>query len=539
MALVSIKIKELDNAKKYAGKARDEAEDYRDALYDKIITKMNSYSGSGSSYISTAKRLVNDKRSELSDKGDSFRTLGNDIGTLKTNIVNAETQLTNKIEQVVGNFCSKYDLKSERSFWEKLCDFLVPDWKEDFFKRVSVAFKNWYRYKGGKEFMGMVGKVLLFVGAVVALVAACIALPGLVAALGAALAAGAGVLSATAALVGGIASVITLTIGLATAVVQVGYAIQSFCAATGGDPIWGRRYSTHANEEDVFSSLRRNGQYEFATALEITNIVASVASIITSFINLGVSLHNAGGLKNFFKNGIANIKNNLKNFKVDPAKMAKTLFFKDGKTILGTIKNGLKMMSNTWSIIEGGAETLLGRDPNAFVNSLLKSFGSTLDIAVGYLNKLSTRDLFVDSYEKFQGDANKAWKEPNHDVLQRRADAAYGFLKDFEFKTSTGEMITTVLKNIPSLVTQVQDLVIGGGLTLTDFQYDNGKRFEDGLKSFSSFEKILPKAFEMTGIQMPKGWMDGIVKTAFSVTIDMAIIKGTTMAGIGIVNAFT
>lgn len=544
MALISIKIKEFDNAKGYSGDAKDEALDYRDALNDKIISKMNKYSGSGSSNISQAKKLVNEKRTQLSDKADSFGQLEKDIGTLRTNIVNAETNLTNKIETVVGNFCNKYGLKSERSLFAQFFDWAfgdIDDALAKFFKNISVNFKNWYRYNGGKEKLAMVGKILLGVVALVALVAAVIALPGLVAALATAIATGAGVLSAIGALVGGVATLVTASIGLATAVVQAGYAVQSYTAASGNDPVWGRRYATHSDEEDVFSALRRNGHYDLAHHLEVANIIASAISIVTSITGFAGSVKNAGGWKNFFKNGIANIKSNWKNFTKDPGKLLKQLLWKDTKTAFKTLQNAGKMIANVWDVGASALETMVGTDTNAFVNSLLKAFGSTADMAIGYLNKLSQQDLFtkmslgtnIDAYQKLANDA-KANNSLDAARLQRQADIAYAFIKDLKLTSSTGDLIKTLTKDLPKHIADIQNVVIGDNLTQFNFQYDDGTRFGDSLKSWTSFEKMLPKVFDLTGIEMPKGWLGTTLKVALVSSIKIPTLQ--VLSGAVLVN---
>lgn len=514
MALISIKIKEFDNAKGYSGDAKDEALDYRDALNDKIISKMNKYSGSGSSNISQAKKLVNEKRTQLSDKADSFRQLEKDIGTLRTNIVNAETNLTNKIETVVGNFCNKYGLKSERSLFAQFFDWVfgdIDDALAKFFKNISVNFKNWYRYNGGKEFISMVGKVLLVVVAVVALVAAVIALPGLVAALGAAIAAGAGVFAAGMALAGGIAAVITASIGLVTAIVQVGYAMASYGSAASGDPVWGRRYDTHADEETFQSSLRRLGMYTIANVVDVVNTIASVISIVSSAVNLLSNISKAGGLGHFLKQSFANFKTNIGHIKTNSS-VLKTLFTGSTKKVLTTIKNSAKIAASVLQLTEDLSNGLGGEAWADF-------FGDLANVTVSYLHKLGEKDLLVsyraDEYSAKLKEAQRNEKlltdkhsskivtlEEYYDIRQaqhttetyQKLSDMYSNLNDgLDLGASFGGDIQSMIKDGFDLTADIESYVKINTSTLSNFKFDNGDRLLDSFKPITGFDKLFKK----------------------------------------------
>lgn len=517
MALISIKIKEFDNAKGYSGDAKDEALDYRDALNDKIISKMNKYSGSGSSNISQAKKLVNEKRTQLSDKADSFGQLEKDIGTLRTNIVNAETNLTNKIETVVGNFCNKYGLKSERSLFAQFFDWAfgdIDDALAKFFKNISVNFKNWYRYNGGREVINLVGAIIGVVAAVVGIVIAALASCVIVA----------------------VAGVIAGIIALATSVVQLVYAARSVAAASSDDPVWARRYETYSEKETLQSTLRRMGAYEIATIVDVVNIICTVITIVGDAVDFIKDVKKLGGIKNFVKQTFANFKTNLGNIKNactkwgDEMAMAWktfttsngtaekfrnfTSFIKQGfkgldnfaflKTLFsasdtkGKLKNFSSMLKITIGTFDLTKDLADGKN-----DAWAEYFGKITDVAAGYLLKMGQKDLMAEfkagDYASKMKDVGKQFQKT--DYAQKASQLYESLSQKYTSALDKSKIGSNLFKDVydafkdgVGVIKDGADVIAGFNLTLDNFKYDSGDRgLVSDIESCLTFEKLFKK----------------------------------------------
>lgn len=402
MALISIKIQDLKDARDRSDKVAQKAEDYSDALEKQILSKINSYSGSWTSNMTTAQTNLNKKRNELEEKKAGFDGLKADLNQLQADIVYEENRLTNRIEDIVGSYCNKYGLEADKSWWEKLAEFLINDEVLEWFKSIARSIdagiriiKNWYRYGGGREFVNAVGKVLLAVGAVVGFVLATIATFGAV-----------GVWATIVA----VAGLVTSAIALADSLLAVRDACKALDAAQSGDPVWARRYETHSNNVTLTGELRRQGQYTLANVIDVVNVVCSIIEIADFGVNLvkgfkklnGKNLVDKG--KDFFKTLKTNFKANLSNF--DNPDFAVWYFFGDTKKTLKTVKNGIGMLATGTEVFRLVSNGDVVGGLKEFGTSAFKTVWSTANSLAGknligeYLKDNATNMDFLTSVVK-------------------------------------------------------------------------------------------------------------------------------------------
>lgn len=400
MALITIRESEFKDAASDLGKVVDRIEDYRKALDDKILEKINDYADSNSENMSNAASDIREKRRQLDTMADDMRNLQKNANALRDHIITAERNLTDRIEQIVNEYCDKYGLDSEKDFWTQLFEAITPDWLEEFFKDISAwvaerfrDLKNWYRFEGGREIMNAVIKGLFAALAVIGLIAATLFTGGTIWAV-----------------IAGVAGIIGAAIALVDSIIQLGYALEAADAASRNDPVWARRYETHSNNEGMTSSMRRLGQFKLANVIDVVDIVCSAIDIIDSAVKIGKTLHKFRNLdmnkgkglweqgKNFFATFKSNLKFNWEQI-TSCKEMRKLYFAKDLKTKLGTVSTGLKALSlvlnhsfdffnGDWNFFEAGKEVLseglsfitkLGSEPltNESINQILDNFEST------------------------------------------------------------------------------------------------------------------------------------------------------------------
>ncbi|MBR6524537.1 MAG: hypothetical protein IKT57_01040 [Clostridia bacterium] len=340
--LITIKINKLEDAIDKCDSAVKKLEEYSDDIYTKVQRKMNSYSGSWTTNLSTASTQISQKKSDLSKHADAISTYKSNITSVKNNAVSVDNAISNKINSLMGGFKRKYGIQEETGFFAALWALVPEGWK-DFFRNIKAGWENmiadvkeWYRYDGGKEAVLLIAATFAFVAAAIGVALAFLATGPFIVVL-------AGVLSAI--------------IGFATATVALGYASEAYSQAKNGNKIKASRSTYHSGKETFASMMRRMGNYEFANLIDVVDMVSSLISIgytIYQFKKIITQKGVISRLKNAVKKGFKDFGKNLKKGFTDSFKnLTKFKDFKDKADLAKTLKAWKNITSGFSAALKG------------------------------------------------------------------------------------------------------------------------------------------------------------------------------------------
>lgn len=268
---ITINTARLKDAIKDSGDAAQRFRDYASAIDNKVMSKIDNYSGSHGGNISAARSKLNAKKRELNRKASSFDTFKNDLNNFREDVITRENGLKGRIKSLFQEFGKKYNINTDKTILDHIIDFgcglfgIDGSKFRNVFAKVGQNFQaikervsNWYRAQGGKEIIDAVLAVAIAIATVVIAVAAIIGTGGLVAVL----------------------AVVAAVCAFANALVQVIHASKAVWSAAHGDLVTASRENMHADNEGFASALRRLGLYEAATAFAITDAISSIAMVI-------------------------------------------------------------------------------------------------------------------------------------------------------------------------------------------------------------------------------------------------------------------
>lgn len=425
--MIEINTAKLESAANNAGRAAEECRTYVSLIDSKVMREINSYSGERSGNISDAQNRINQKRKKLMDKARSLDSYETKIRTFRTNVINQEERLKGKIQSLYGDFKRDYGIDSEPNWFERFLDTIglgaIKDFfyhARNFFQSIVEHIKNWYKYQGGKELLEAVASLVITIltvaGAIYALVT------------------GQGVLFVV------LLAAVCKTLNSCVSAV---YEAQAMSYALVGDTIRASRNQYHADSENFGSFLRRVGQYEWATAFDVTDTVASILQFITGGWNFIKNMQDAGGLKAMLTGSVDSFKNNISAFKdgiknglkhiaeknpVKPGDAIKAL--KDGMSVLKNLVAGdggkvADTVANNFfkyfmSVPISNSETTAdGKSINKMFNDIGDSV-KLIDSGIKTMDKVvslfDSQDSFNFNYNANSGKAVSNWKIPILDM---------------------------------------------------------------------------------------------------------------------------
>lgn len=277
MSTASISYSSIKNA---AGEARDVAkklDKYADSINSTVYKKLNSYNGSWTSNITSARSKADAKISDLRTQAGKYRDYANELDDLKTECESVDGTVKSKVSSLTASFKAAHGInnnvvvntisyfftsignssKAGRWINEKTDQI---DTGLDYLKQ---SIEDWYDYNGGKE---------LVKGIVVAAIEIVVGVLSVVAAV-AAILAGGWTVALAAALIGGVIAAVNGFVNLANEIRAHGYADD--------DPATAKRKSDLNTLQDTLR-VETDSEFwhTFATGIDIVNIVCSVISIV-------------------------------------------------------------------------------------------------------------------------------------------------------------------------------------------------------------------------------------------------------------------
>lgn len=424
--MIEINTAKLENAADNAGRAAEECRTYVSLLDSKVMREINSYSGERSGNISDAQNRINQKRQRLMEKSQSLRNYESKIRNFGANVINQEERLKNKIVDLYGEFKKEYGIDSDPSWIDQFLDAIGMGTIKDFFyharnavQSIGEHIKNWYKYQGGKEFLQAVAAIAVTVLAVVSAFAAIIS--------------GAGVIAC---LIAGLAALCTTL----NSAVSAAYQLQAMAGAAAGNTIQASRSLYHGDSETFGSFLRRVGQYEWATAFDVTDTVSSVLQFLSGGKKLLNNLKDVGGLKDMLKGGVDSFKDNISAFKDGFQNGLKHITEKNPVDTIKALKDGMSVLKNLVAGDGGKAADTVANNffkyfmsvPNSnsettadgkSINKMFNGIGDTvklIDSGIKTMDKVvslfDSQDSFNFNYNANSGKAVSNWKIPILDM---------------------------------------------------------------------------------------------------------------------------
>lgn len=356
MAEVTIVYKELEQAAEKAREIATACNQYEDELQSKVCGKVPGVAPSplpaGNSRLSTANMYVKNKKRQLSDKSSNYKDFAKRCDSLSTNAENADKRVGVQVNNSRENFLKDHPgLKGDG--WDAFIATLITEvpvlgwlvdrhndiqnWKRD----VKNNIRKWYEIDGGKKIVDTALAVVGIVVAAVILVDAAIAAVAAVAAI-ASIGTFLSALGAVAGLVGAVIGAVNASVNLGT----------QLTANSCKDPAFANYYG---KQNDLATVLKKktfrgkyrnwnNGSMKWANALEITETVCAVVSIVKGvadiFKSSGIRDMCGKTVKGKALNG-----NEVDVFKYDFSKVKKTFTTKEGWSKMGKcIKTNWKNM---------------------------------------------------------------------------------------------------------------------------------------------------------------------------------------------------
>jgi len=464
--MIEINTAKLESAADYAGRAAEECRTYVSLLDSKVMREIRSYSGERSGNISDAQNRINQKRQKLMEKSQSLRSYETKIRNFRSNVINQEERLKGKIESLYGDFKREYGIDSDDHWYDWIVDCLGLGGLKDFFYHAHIAFqsmwehvKNWYKYQGGKEFLQAVAAITITVLSVVSAIAAIVS--------------GAGVVAC---LIAGLAALCTTLNSAVSAV----YQLKALLGAVAGDTIHASRNLYHGDSENFGSFLRRIGQYEWATAFDVTDTISSVLQLISGGRKFIKSFQDAGGLRALLMRTADSFKDNIASFKDGIKNGLKHITWKNPVKVTDALKDGMSVLKNlaageggkafdtianrffkqfTSTLISYPEKTADGKRINQLANSRMFNgigdFIKQIDSGTKTMDKVvslfDSQNSFNFSYNAKSGKAVSSWKIPILDMKVGDFSSISKFTKGVLGSKTLGSLFTQPVVNTASL----------------------------------------------------------------------------------------
>lgn len=313
MSTASISYSSLRNA---AGEARDVAkklDKYADSINSSVYKKLNSYDGSWTGNITSARSKANAKISALRSEAGKYRDFAEELEDLKTECDTVDKAVKSKVSYLTASFKSAHGIKNNvvvntiSYFFTSIGNSTnAGRWLNEKTDKIDSgidylkqSIEDWYDYNGGKEFVkGILVGVLEIAIAVVGVVILFL-----------------GTISGVWAVIAAIATVVAAVISVVNGFTNIINEFRAYGYAS-DDPATAKRKSDLNTVQDTLR-VETDSEFwhNFATGIDIVNIVCSVITVLDSAGKL---------LKNGYKWATGNL-DDLKDLKI------KDILSKDGR----------------------------------------------------------------------------------------------------------------------------------------------------------------------------------------------------------------
>ncbi|WP_428909702.1 hypothetical protein [Niallia sp. Krafla_26] len=284
MSIASISYSSLDNASGEAKQVAKRLDRYADRIESRVYQKLNNYSGSWSSNLSTAKARANEKMSTLRDEANKYEKYATDLADLKEKAVSTDKSVKSKVSSLTATFKEAHGIKNNPVvnaisyfFTSVGNENVVGRWLGDVADQFNAgrdfilqSISEWFNFEGGKELL----KGLLVYALEIAV--------GVLAIIGAILSGGALLL-----VIAGVVAGALTVINAITNLVNEG---RAYNARQNGDPALGYRRS---NLDTLTDTIRAETDNRLAHGLtKGIDAVGTVATIVSVVGGLGSLLKN-------------------------------------------------------------------------------------------------------------------------------------------------------------------------------------------------------------------------------------------------------
>lgn len=397
MSTAVIDYSKFTNAKSDAKTTSNKFEDYADELYSNIYKKLNSYSGTTTSNITSAISKAKSKYSELKEDESDFSSLATALSSLKTTCETVDKNVASKIEQLSQSFCDANNISV--GYFEKTFTFLsnggnsvASRWLDEVFDSGEATLDYlkeridcWYEFEGGKE---LIVDLLKAAGAFA------------VAAIGFFIAAAA---SGPLALAGLIIATIGLVMTALSVGVYIGATFAEYSHTQDGDYLAASQASKITDFDDLLDYM---GFESLATIWRVTEVVVVVAGIVVSIAKVATGISatvskvgsliksgNYADLGMFVLEGLSNVFKKSFND------------FSDFASSLSSLKNiiGVSIATATAFLADGLEEGVLTWAKEMVFEML--SIGGTVGEDSDYFSSSKIVSLFEKSVEALDGNA--------------------------------------------------------------------------------------------------------------------------------------
>lgn len=272
MSTATIYYKDLIRA---SGEAKDVArklDKYADSLNSRVYKKLNKYDGSVTSNITAAKNQVNAKINELRSAQDKYETYATNLRELRDECKSVDKAVRSKVSSLTATFKENHGISNNwfvntvsYLFTSDINSSAVGRWISNLGYKIKSGrdylrscIKEWYNYKGGKEFIK---------GALIAVLEIAIAAITL--------------LTGT----GGILAMIAAVIALVGGAVNLGAEIAGLMTA-GKDPAAARRMGKVDSLQDMLRLSDSKIAHIIAGGIDAVQFVCAIGELFTGITKL-------------------------------------------------------------------------------------------------------------------------------------------------------------------------------------------------------------------------------------------------------------
>ncbi len=374
MSVATISYGSLRDASSEANSVSKKLDRYADHLHSGVLRKLESYSGSYTGNIQSAKNNVGAKINDLRSKSRSYSNYANDLNELKEECLNTDRSVRTLVSNLTATFKQNHGIRN--SVVQNTINYYLTslgnssaagrwlggakDRGDSIKKYIKQMVEDWWDYEGGKQLVkGMAIAALEIVGAICAIATG---LAGLVTAatVGAAVVAAAGILGGALALMNGMMN--------AKNEKRAYHETHK-----NNDPALGRRRSA---ENTIQDTVRRETDSKFwhsvATGLDIASTVCAVVSFVDGVGSL---------MKNAYKWATGSMAD-IKNIMVRDI-LTKDNFSQFAGKVKSTFSGGIGEIKNTVKLMKTGNFSTLKSFGRNFKSDFLNNLG---EFKKGYTN---------------------------------------------------------------------------------------------------------------------------------------------------------
>lgn len=165
MSILSVSYRDLDRASSDAKKVAKRIGDYSDSLQRDVVKKLNSYNGTWTVYLNSARNQTEQKIDELNEEKELYEKLSNNLDDLREECKSTDVAVKGLVSSLTASFRETHGIRNH-PIENAIINFLttvqnctyVTRWidskVEDFMDKANDLkdrIKYWYNYAGGKQ----------------------------------------------------------------------------------------------------------------------------------------------------------------------------------------------------------------------------------------------------------------------------------------------------------------------------------------------------------------------------------------------------